>query len=287
METLNKSNNITNTTLSASPIHAKCKLGFQPASWRSVTSLRDWLTMLIFVIAFLPCIGFAQDIKPSATEDWSHQPPVVSPPLKGNVPSDAIVLFRQKEDLKNWEHIDGAAVKWQVRGKTLRIVKDAGDIRTKQKFGRIQLHIEWKTPDPKEDESTDRGNSGIYFMGLYELQIYESYQYQTRLYYNGIAGSIYKQQAPMVNACLPAQTWQVFDVIFDPPVFENDKTLASPAYITVFHNGVLIHDHVALKGPTIYAGYPQYAYHDEKLPLLLQEHDSRVSFRNIWLRELP
>jgi hypothetical protein len=247
------------------------------------------MKLLLSILILLSGILYsqAQEIKPSATEDWSYQPPVVVPAKKPKAPSDAVILFQQKQDLAKWEHAGGAPVKWQVRGKTLRIVKDAGDIQTRQKFGRVQLHVEWKTPDLKEDESTNRGNSGIYFMGLYELQIYESYRYQTRLYYNGMAGSIYKQHTPLANACLPAQTWQTFDVIFDPPVFNDDQSLRSPAAITVFHNGILIHDHAVLKGPTVYAGYPHYEYHPGKLPLVLQEHDSRVSFRNIWLRELP
>jgi hypothetical protein len=228
----------------------------------------------------------AQEMKPSETEDWSYKPRVVSPSKNANPPSDAIVLFQKKTDITKWIHADGSPVKWQVKGKTFRIVKDAADIQTKQKFGSMQLHMEWKTPDPKEDEGTNHGNSGIFFMGLYELQIYESYQYQTKLYYNGVAGSIYKQYAPLVNACLPAKTWQTFDVVFEAPVFNDDKTLRRPAYITVFHNGVLIQNHTELKGPTQYAGMPQYKYHDTKLPLVLQEHDSRVSFRNIWIREL-
>ena len=241
---------------------------------------------LIFTALAWSTYSHAQEIKPSVTEDWSHKPPIVSPSKKTNVPSDAIVLFQEKKDITKWEHGDSAPVKWQVKGKTLRIVKDATDIRTKQKFGSVQLHIEWRTPDQKEDESTSRGNSGILFMGLYELQIYESYQYQTKLYYNGIAGSIYKQYAPLVNASLPAQTWQTFDVVFEAPVFNENKTLDRPAYVTVFYNGVLIHNHVELKGPTRYTGYPEYQYHENKLPLTLQEHDSRVSFRNIWVREL-
>jgi hypothetical protein len=245
-----------------------------------------WLVSLNFILSGATSYLQAQEMKPSATEDWSHKPRVVSPSTNENPPSDAIVLFQEKNDITKWSHADGSPVKWQVKGKTFRIVKDATDIHTKQKFGSIQLHVEWKTPDPKEDESTNRGNSGIFFMGLYELQIYESYQYQTKLYYNGVAGSIYKQHAPLVNACLPPKTWQTFDVVFEAPVFNEDKTLGRPAYITVFHNGVLIQNHIALKGPTQYAGLPQYHYHENKLPLVLQEHDSRVSFRNIWVREL-
>jgi hypothetical protein len=229
---------------------------------------------------------FAQDVKPEATEDWSNKPPIVTPGTTGSPPSDAIVLFADERDLAKWEKADGTAAKWEVKKEVMQIVKDAGDIQSKLKFGSIQLHLEWMTPEPAEDESTSRGNSGVFLMGLYELQIYESYNYNTRLYYNGMAGSIYKQYTPEVNACRPPQTWQSYDVIFEAPVFHDDKTLKTPAYMTVIHNGVLIQNHVELKGPMVYAGYPKYRYHESKLPLRLQEHDSRVSFRNIWVREL-
>ena len=230
---------------------------------------------------------FAQQVKPEATEDWSFKPPIVTPGKRGHPPSDAIVLFTAEKDLDKWEHLDSSAVKWKAKGRTLMIVPKTKDIRTRQAFGNIQLHIEWRTPDPKEDKGrNDSGNSGVLFMGLYELQIYETYQYASRLYYNGQAGSIYKQYAPMVNACLPPKAWQIFDAVFEAPVFNPDQTLKTPAYITVFHNGILILHHVPVKGPMVYAGYPKYEYHAAKLPLVLQEHNSRVSFRNIWVREL-
>ena len=246
------------------------------------------LKVLLLNLLLIPLSGFvsAQEIKPEATEDWSNKPPVVTPGKAGAPPSDAIVLFSGKRDLDKWEGIEGAPVKWEANDETLQIVKKAKDIQTKQKFGSIQLHLEWKTPGPEEDKGTSRGNSGVLLMGLYEVQIYESYDYKTRLYYNGIAASIYKQYAPLVNACLPPQTWQVYDIIFEAPVFSDDKTLKIPAYVTLLHNGVLVQNHVSIKGPMIYAGYPAYQYHENKLPLRLQEHDSRVSFRNIWLREL-
>ena len=245
------------------------------------------LNKLPFFIFLLFAVRLhAQEVKPQATEDWSFKPPIVAPAKKGHPPSDALVLFSSEKDLGKWEHPDSSAVKWKVKGHTLTIVPKAKDIRTKQAFGNMQLHIEWKTPDPKEDRSNNRGKSGVLFMGLYELQIYESYQYNTRIYYNGQAGSVYKQYAPLVNACLPPQTWQTYDVVFEAPVFNPDRSLKTPAYITVFHNGVLILHHAAIKGPMVYAGYPKYEYHAAKLPLVLQEHNSRVSFRNIWVREL-
>ncbi|WP_298738354.1 DUF1080 domain-containing protein [uncultured Chitinophaga sp.] len=244
------------------------------------------LACLTFLVLYSAGLS-AQQVKPEATEDWSYKPPLVMPGKKGRPPSDAIVLFSGQKDLDQWEHPDSSAVKWKAKGRTLTIVPKTKDIRTKRAFGNMQLHIEWKTPDPKEDKGrNDAGNSGVLFMGLYELQIYESYQYATRIYYNGQAGSIYKQYAPRVNACLPPESWQVFDVVFEAPVFNPDQTLKTPACITVFHNGVLILHHVAIKGPMVYAGYPQYTYHANKLPLVLQEHNSRVSFRNIWVREL-
>lgn len=228
----------------------------------------------------------AQEIKPSATEDWSNKPPIVAPGKKAAAPSDARILFANKNDINKWQAEDGTPVAWEVKKKELRIVKKGKSIQTKDSLGSMQLHIEWKTPNPKEDKSTSRGNSGILFMGLYELQIYESYNYHTQLYYNGMGGSVYKQYTPLANAALPPETWQTYEVIFEAPQFNSDSSLKQPAYITVFQNGVLIQNHVALKGPMIYAGYPKYSYHAARLPLRLQEHDSRVSFRNIWVREL-
>lgn len=224
---------------------------------------------------------------PSATEDWSLKPPLVTPgEIYPQPPSDALVLYGEGTDLGKWEHPDGSPVKWTVSDGELTIVPKTTDIRTRQKFGNMQLHLEWRTPDPAEDKDFNRGNSGVLIMGLYELQIYESYNYGTRIYYNGQAGSVYKQHAPLVNAARKPQTWQTYDVVFEAPVFNADKTLKTPAFMTVFHNNVLILNHIELKGPMVYQGYPKYKYHEAKLPLQLQEHGSRVSFRNIWVREL-
>ncbi|CAG5068969.1 hypothetical protein DYBT9623_01702 [Dyadobacter sp. CECT 9623] len=236
--------------------------------------------------------AFAQTAKkdtvppPSATEDWSIKPPLVTPGQLEAPPSDAIVLLGSDDDAGKWQHADGSAIKWKVGNGEMTIVPKATDIETKQKFGSIQLHLEWKTPDPAQDKGMNRGNSGVLLMGLYELQIYESYQYLTKIYYNGQAGSIYKQHAPLVNVANAPQTWQTYDIVFEAPVFNPDKTLKTPAYMTVFHNNVLILNHVELSGPMVYQGYPEYKYHESKLPLRLQEHGSRVSFRNIWVREL-
>ncbi len=224
---------------------------------------------------------------PSATEDWSFKPPLVVPgETYAQPPSDAVILYSGQTDLTKWEHADGSPVKWETDGDAVTIVPKTTDIRTKQKFGNMQLHLEWRTPDPSEDKDFNRGNSGVLIMGLYELQIYESYNYSTGIYYNGQAGSVYKQHTPLMNAARKPQTWQTYDVIFEAPVFRADKTLEKPAYMTVFHNNVLILNHVELKGPMVYQGYPKYKHHEAKLPLQLQEHGSRVSYRNIWVREL-
>ncbi len=240
-------------------------------------------TSFFFIFIFAFSSVYAQP-EPKDTEDWSRKPIKVVPSKGAKPPSDAIVLYRRKVDLSQWEHLNGGNVRWKTIGKSMRIESQTGDIQTKQKFGDIQLHIEWKTPDPKEDTGHNMGNSGVFLMGLYELQIYESYY--NELYYNGQAGSIYKQHIPMVNACLEPKKWQSFDVIFTAPEFRDDKSLKTPAYITVFQNGLLILNHVEIKGPMVYVGYPKYENHEEKLPLRLQEHGSRVSYRNIWVREL-
>jgi hypothetical protein len=129
-----------------------------------------------------------------------------------------------------------------------------------------------------------RGNSGIFLMGKYELQVLDSWENET--YYNGQAGSLYKQHIPLVNASLPPGVWQTYDVIFTAPRWNDDKTLKTPAYFTVLHNGVLIQNHVELRGPTEFIGKPVYKFHEDKLPLMLQNHSNTVSFRNIWIREL-
>ena len=245
------------------------------------------IQLLILIILLFRVPGaWAQKTGASATEDWSRKPVKVSPAKNGAPPSDAIVLFTDEKDLAKWEHPDGSPVKWQVKDNTLVAEKKTGNIRTKQGFGSVQLHVEWKTPDPKEDQGTNRGNSGVFLMDLYELQIYESYSDEHPIYYNGMAGSVYKQHTPLVNPTYPPQTWQTFDIIFNAPEFNPDKSLKKPAYMTVFLNDVLILNQVELKGPMKYEGPTQYTYHEAKLPIRLQEHGSRVSFRNIWVREL-
>jgi hypothetical protein len=197
-------------------------------------------------------------------------------------PSDAIVLFDGK-DLSQWESVNGGDAKWTLENDAMTVAPGSGGIRTLRSFGDIQFHIEWRIPADISGEGQNRGNSGIFFQQVYEIQILDCYQNQNPTYVEGTAGSIYTQSAPLVNACRKAGEWQTYDVVYIAPRFKSDGTLETPARITLFHNGVLIQNNFELKGTT----YNQSGYtaHD-KLPLELQDHWSAVSFRNIWLREL-
>ncbi|MBX3427427.1 MAG: DUF1080 domain-containing protein [Pirellulales bacterium] len=205
------------------------------------------------------------------------EPPVVTPGSEpGAPPSDAVILFDGKDlsawnGADNWKVVDDAA----VAGK--------GDIYSKQSFGDCQLHIEWSAPTGVTRESQQRSNSGVFF-GPYELQVLDSYQNKT--YFDGQAGAIYKQQPPQVNVMRPPGEWNVYDVIWTAPRFNDDGSLASPAAITALHNGVLIQNHFQLKGDTPYARPPIYTPHDSRQPIKLQDHGDPVRFRNIWIREL-
>ena len=239
---------------------------------------------LSLTLLFASLLMQGQEIKPNQTEDWRSKPDVVTPAKKCNIPpSDAIILYAGKADAGKWEQADGQPLKWDVT-KSLTTVKSTGYVKTKQAFGDIQLHIEWKTPKKIDGDGQGRGNSGIFLMGLYELQVLDSYNNET--YYNGQAGSLYKQYSPLVNASQKPGKWQTYDILFTAPRFSEDKILLTPAYITVLHNGILIQNHVELQGPTIYRGIPGYKYHEAKLPLQLQDHGNPISFRNIWVREL-
>lgn len=204
-------------------------------------------------------------------------PPVVDPGPVGGPPSDAIVLFDGK-DLSQWN----GGENWVVRDGAAIIGK--GNISTKQSFGDCQLHIEWAAPEKSKAKGQWRGNSGVYLMGRYEVQILDSYQNET--YVDGQAGAIYKQSPPMVNACRPPGQWQTFDVIFHAPRFAPDGAVERPATMTVLHNGVVIQDHFQLAGQTAWHKPPAYEPHADRLPILLQDHGDSVRFRNLWIREL-
>lgn len=240
---------------------------------------------------------------PELTEYYSPVPPVVVAPA-GGVPSDAIVLFGgtsldewepAKADSRMWRQENGAMVVVSGKlppGEAAQVAATPGrgadlkygGIRSKRAFGDVQLHLEFRTPAEIKGKGQGRGNSGVFFMGLYELQVLDSHDNPT--YVNGQAGSVYKQHPPLVNASRPPGEWQTYDVVFIAPRFAADGSLASPARLTAFHNGVLVQHDVVLTGPTEYRGPPKYQAHAAKLPLLLQDHGDPVAFRNIWVREL-
>jgi 3-keto-disaccharide hydrolase len=231
-------------------------------------------------------------MKPEDTEIWKPVPRIVTPGRANADPSsDAIVLFDGKNADEWLTAADNSPAKWKVANGVLTVVKSAGDIRTKRSFTNYQLHIEWRIPENVTGKDQARGNSGVYLAAVrnfgYELQVLDSYHNET--YVNGQAGSIYKQFPPLVNAMRKPGEWQVYDVVWTAPTFTPNGALATPAYVTAFHNGVLIQDHVALRGDTKYIGRPEYRAHGPA-PILLQAHGDPsppISFRNIWVRELP
>jgi Domain of Unknown Function (DUF1080). len=218
------------------------------------------------------------------TEIWQPEPKVITPgKTPQDPPSDAIILFNGK-DFSQWESLHGGAAKWKLNDDFMMVDSGAGNIRTRQSFGDCQLHVEWRTPSVVKGTSQGRGNSGIFLMGLYELQVLDNYN--NRTYSNGQAGSIYKQAIPLVNVCRPPGMWQTYDIVFSAPRFNKDSTLKSPARITVLQNGVLVENNFSIWGSTEYVGTPTYKMHAEKLPLVLQDHGNPVCYRNIWIREL-
>ena len=231
-----------------------------------------------------------------AEQEWQihdrsrPQPPIVTPGVAstqeqtGQLPSDATALFGGK-DLSEWQAAAGGPARWKVENDYFEVVAKTGNIRTRRAFGDCQLHVEWATPDPPHGEDQDRGNSGVFLMGLYEVQVLDSFQ--NRTYPDGQAAAIYGQYPPLVNACRPPGQWQTYDIIFHGPRFDRDGKLLRPAFVTVLHNGALVQDHVAIMGPTEHKQRPPYHSTPEKLPLLLQDHNHPVRYRNIWVRELP
>jgi hypothetical protein len=167
----------------------------------------------------------------------------------------------------------------------MEVVAGTGDIATARGFGDVQLHIEWATPTPPHGESQERGNSGVFLMGRYEVQVLDSYNNKT--YPDGQASALYGQYPPLVNASRPPGEWQSYDIVFRRPRFDAQGKLLKPARVTVFHNGVLVQDDVELTGPTAHQRRPPYEAHPERLPIKLQDHGNPIRFRNIWLRELP
>jgi hypothetical protein len=214
-------------------------------------------------------------------------PPIVTPgATPGAPPSDAVVLFDGK-DLSKWVHRgpkgETTDAKWVVRDGYFEVAPKTGSISTRDAFGSVQLHVEWAAPPKVVGNSQGRGNSGVLIMGLYEVQVLDSYDNIT--YADGQAAAMYGQYPPLANVARKPGEWQTYDIVFEAPKFEGEK-LVTPAYITVFWNGAVVHNRKEAMGPMVYRSVPKYSAHPAELPLTLQDHNNPVRFRNIWVRKL-
>ncbi|TYA74784.1 3-keto-disaccharide hydrolase [Seonamhaeicola marinus] len=229
-------------------------------------------------------VALAQDkIDPKLTEVWEPKVKKVVPGHNNSAPSDAVVLF----DGKGFDSWTGKndTVGWTLNADGSMTVKPkTGGISTKQKFGSVQLHIEWKSPiDIINKKGQKRGNSGVFIQGRYEVQVLDNNDNET--YSNGQVGSVYKQSIPLAMASVPTGEWNTYDIIYHEPEFDKKGNVVKKATVTVLHNGVLIQDNFEILGPTVYRGKPSYKAHG-KAPIFLQDHGDLVSYRNIWVREL-
>jgi Domain of Unknown Function (DUF1080) len=237
---------------------------------------------LIGLIALTASGAMAQE--PGPFPPPKAEPPIVTPgKANADPPSDAIVLFNGK-DLSRWRDKDGGPAKWNVRDGYVEVAPGTGDIATSDKFGDVQLHIEWATPGVPKGEGQERGNSGVFLMGRYEIQVLDSYDNKT--YYHGQAGSVYKQHAPLVNASRKPGEWQTYDIVFHAPKFDEQGKVIDRARVTVLHNGVLIQNNVEIYGNTYHDRPALYTAHPSEQPLGLQDHGNPVRYRNIWIRRL-
>lgn len=243
-------------------------------------------TSHLYPVLVLGC--FAAGV--SAQQAWTvhdvnrPNPSVVSPSEKlGGAPSDATVLF-DGHDLNAFQDLHGEPAKWQLGDGYFTVTPRSGSIRTRQQFGDCQLHVEWASPSPPQGEDQMRGNSGVIMMGLFEIQVLDSFK--SRTYADGQAAAIYGQYPPLVNASRGPGEWQTYDVIFHRPRFDDSGRLLHPASVTLMQNGVLVQDHVQLSGPTAFHNRPPYIPVEEHLPIVLQDHGTPVRYRNIWIREL-
>ena len=250
--------------------------------------MRTIFSVLVFALSIAPIAMAQVDSRWKPNDSDRPVPPVIEPGTAstqdspGRPPSDAVVLFDGK-DLSQWLGEDGQPAKWKVTDGAMEVVPHTKSIHTRQPFGDCQLHVEFREPVPPSGEGQERGNSGVFLMGLYEIQVLDSYENKT--YADGEASALYGQFPPQVNASRPPGQWQIYDVIFRAPPFKDGKVLR-PARVTVLHNGVLVQDNVELSGPTAHHDRPPYKATPDKLPLSLQDHGNPVRFRNIWIREL-
>lgn len=262
--------------------------------------LKKTSSYFLVVVLFSTTIAMAQhsfvnvppevspmSMKPEMTEIWEPQVSVVTPAKKiGDAPSDAIILFDGK-NMDQWvsQKDNTKPSGWKiVNNDYMEVVPNAGGIQTKMQFGDCQLHIEWSAPDVVIDGGQMRGNSGVFFQNRYELQVLDSYN--NRTYNNGQAGSIYKDQPPLVNAMKTPLEWNTYDVVYTAPRFKANGLIDAPARITVFHNGVLVQNNTTIYGLTLYIGLHNYPSSHGEDVISLQEHGCKTQFRNIWLRKL-
>lgn len=247
-------------------------------------------TILFFLIWGMSFTAYSQqteqaeDMKPEDTEWYEPVPQKVDPVgdhfLKP--PSDAIILF-DGENLDAWEATEGGEAPWTLEDNYFTVNTGTGDIQTKQSFESVQFYVEWRSPGNMDHKGQDRGNSGIFFQDIYELQVLDAWENPT--YVNGMAGSIYKQSPPLVNPAKKPGEWQSYHVSYTAPEFNENGSLDSPARITVIWNGVVVQNNTEIEGHTAYIGLPEYNAHGAG-PIRLQDHNSEVSYRNIWVREL-
>ncbi len=257
--------------------------------------MKKFSLLTVLAVAFISLSANAQEkqypkpeaMRPGMSEFWTPQPKIITPgdAKTNSAPSDAIVLFDGK-DLSKWEQSDGSDAAWIVKNGIVTVNKKSGDIRTKEKFGSFQLHLEWSVPVDIQGESQSRGNSGVYLQGKYEIQILDNYKNET--YANGMAGSIYKQTAPLANPMRKPGDWNVYDIIYTAPVFKEDGTYLYRPRVTIIMNGVVVQNNTEILGTTEYIGFPKTEKHGDG-PILLQMHgdpSKAISFRNIWIRKM-
>lgn len=245
------------------------------------------------VVALSPALLAAQNPVPRDPSQWPQhsmerpRPPVVTPGafVAAPPPSDAIVLMDGRT-LGSWQSADsmGHPARWKVEHGYVQVAPGTGGIATRDSFGDIQLHVEWRAPLPVKGEGQERGNSGVFLMGTYEVQVLDSYHNDT--YADGQAGSIFGQFPPLVNPARPPGQWNSYDIFFSRPRFDATGVVTAPARVTVLFNGVLVQNDQVILGPTTYARRTAYSAHPDRLPIELQDHEFKVRYRNIWVRRL-
>ena len=246
------------------------------------------LTCLIASIQFVTAQKkLNEDSLAGLLEVWVNVPLVTPGVINADAPSDATILYNGR-GLGAFQKKDGSPAGWRIDADgAVTDIKGSGDLITKEAFGNCQLHIEFREPAEVKSSGQGRGNSGVYLMGKYEIQVLDSYNNPT--YSNGQAGAVYKQHVPLVNASRKPGEWQSYDIIFTAPLFKENGDVESPARVTVIHNGVLIQNNVTILGTTDWVMKPKYKKHAAKLPLMLQDHGddgNPISYRNIWIRNL-